>query len=313
MKKLLFITGLLIPAFVYSQWPPGTSFEEPDVFAVPYTDTGDPAVPHDLINNSGEPFVNFPQTNDEYVGYNARYEPYDVPDEGLTDGDDVGVTDNLAIVGEYTDGNQGYQISDVDGNFILEFDPIFSAASSIDVFLDYYISETGYEGDGTVNSSGSDRLRIYLKDHTNNAEYDMLDTTGSDINDLNITGSWINGHVGIANPFGDSIQFQLIIEARTNSAAEAFFFDNMYFIDVLGIDDQQRRSFSIYPNPASKGITISTPNAGMAEVQVYNLLGSKILDSEVNGSLDISSLKSGIYLLRISQQDVTEIKKLIVE
>ena len=79
-------------------------------------------------------------------------------------------------------------LSDVDGNFILEFDPVIATSPTISI--DYYVSETGYEGDGTSNTSGSDRLRIYLKDLGNNMEYDLLNTTGNDINDLGIEGSW---------------------------------------------------------------------------------------------------------------------------
>ena len=74
-----------------------------------------------------------------------------------------------------------------------------------------------------VNESGSDRLRIYVKDLTNGTELDILDTTGSDINDLGIEGSWISGSA----PVLPNTTVQLVIEARVNASSEEFFFDNV--------------------------------------------------------------------------------------
>jgi hypothetical protein len=190
MKKITFIAAIFLSALSFAQIT-GTSFEEPGTFAaVKYTDTGDPNTAHDLVTNVDEPFVNYTSTGGE-MGFNARYEPYDEPGEGLTDGDFVGVTAFAGDVGEYTDGVQGYGIGDPDGNFILEFD-VVEISNSPDAVLtmDYYVNETGYEGDGTENSSASDRMRIYVKDLTNNTEIDILNTEGSDINDLGIEGSW---------------------------------------------------------------------------------------------------------------------------
>ncbi|HBY68280.1 MAG TPA: hypothetical protein DEG69_11300, partial [Flavobacteriaceae bacterium] len=173
-------------------------------------------VAHDLINNPDEPIVNYTSTGGE-LGFNARYEPYDTPGDGLTDGDFVGVTDiQPTNDNPYPDGDQGYQISDSDGNFILEFDQVdLTGVTDPTVSIDYFIVESGYEGDGTVNESSSDRLRIYVKDLTNGSELDILNTTGSDINDLGIEGSWITGSA----PVLSNTTVQLVIEARVNASS----------------------------------------------------------------------------------------------
>ena len=75
------------------------------------------------------------------------------------------------------------------------------------------MNETGYEGDGTENASGSDRMRIYVKDLTNGTETDILNTEGSDINDLGIEGSWISAQVDLPN----NASVQLVVEVRTFS------------------------------------------------------------------------------------------------
>ena len=87
----------------------GTSFEEPGVFpGIWYIDTLDPATDHALLDNPGEPWVNYPAPGDELGFFSWYYNTRD--DVGLTDGDYVGVTDYVGDVGAYTDGLQGFEI-----------------------------------------------------------------------------------------------------------------------------------------------------------------------------------------------------------
>jgi hypothetical protein len=287
-----------------------TSFEEAAVFSIDYTDTGDATIAHDLINNTGEPLVDYTFVNQE-MGFNARYEPYNNPGDGLTDGDLVGVTDSPPTSGTpFPEGQQGYEISDVDGNFILEFDPVIAISPTISV--DYYISETGYEGDGTSNTSGSDRLRIFIKDLGDNTEYDLLNTTGNDINDLGIEGSWNTVSLSIEN--SPNINVQLIIEARTNSGSEAFFFDNISFEQLLGDRKFESDYFAMYPNPNDKGyVNITSKTDGIKEVIVFDILGQQVINTRLTSErLDISALSGGIYIVEIEQGQVKTTKKLVI-
>ena len=214
MKKLLCSVLFVAGVYTFSNAQvASTSFETPPANAGQYTDTGNAAITHDLVNNAGEPEVDFTASGGE-IGYDARYEPYDTPDVGLTDGDFVGATNFTGDVGAYSDGAQGYQLSDVDGNMIVEFDVVdFSGYTSNTVSIDYFLNATGYEGDGTVNESGSDRIRIYVKDLTNTTEIDLLNTEGSDIDDLNIEGAWNTLSVSVP----DNIMAQLVVEVRTTN------------------------------------------------------------------------------------------------
>ncbi|CAM3317158.1 T9SS type A sorting domain-containing protein [Aequorivita lipolytica] len=310
MRKITSIVALLISAVSFAQIAL-TSFEEPAAFSGPYTDTGDASVAHDLINNPNEPLVDYTASNIE-LGFNASYIPYDTPGEGLTDGDFVGVTDSKPTSSDpYTDGVQGYKISDVDGNYILTFDAVdLAGVGSPSISLDYFIAETGYEGNGTVNSSGSDRLRIYIMDLTNSTEIDILNTEGSDINDLGIEGSWITGSVNLAT----NTNVQLIIEGRTNAGPEAFFFDNIVFAGTLGSSQQTLDQFAMYPNPATKGyVNITSRVSGAKNVSIFDVLGKQVIKTTlVDDRLDISKLNSGVYILKIEQEKTSTTKKLVV-
>lgn len=326
MKKITLLIVLLITATSFSQIA-STSFEE-EVIEVgvndeKYFDTGDPNVAHDLVNNALQTPVD--QSGGTELGVDARYEPYDTPDVGLTDGDFVGVT-NFTPGAEvlFTDGIQGYQISDADGNFILEFDPVdLTGASSPSVSIDYILSINGdgssgnYEGDGTVNESGSDRLRIYVKDLDNATEIDIFNSTGSDLDDFvpvdggtgNYILQWQTGGLNLP-----ASNVQLVVEARCNSASEVFFLDNVVFSgDPLSIGDQDKNQFVIYPNPAQNFINITSPLAGEKNVAIYDVLGKQVLNANVtDGSLNISQLNSGVYIVQITQATTSETKKLVV-
>jgi hypothetical protein len=309
MFKFYFLSILFICTTSHAQLA-YTSFEEASVFSIEYTDTGDATVPHDLINNANEPLVDYIFVNQE-MGFNARYEPYNNPGDGLTDGDNVGVTDSPpSAAAPFPEGQQGYEISDVDGNFILEFDPV--TATSPTILIDYYISETGYEGDGTTNTSGSDRLRIYIKDLVDNIEYDLLNTTGNDINDLGIEGSWTTISFSIED--SPNINIQLIIEARTNSGSETFFFDNIIFEQFLGDREFEVDYFTLYPNPANEGyVNIHSETNGIREVIVFDVLGKQVVNTSLTSDrLDISKLNIGIYFVEIKQGQARTIKKLVI-
>lgn len=309
MIKFYFLSILFICTMSHAQLA-YTSFEEAPVFSIDYTDTGDATVPHDLINNTNEPLVDYTSVNQE-MGFNARYEPYSSPGDGLTDGDLVGVTDSPpTATALFPEGLQGYEISDVDGNFILEFDPVI--ANSPTISIDYYISETGYEGDGTSNTSGSDRLRIYIKDLGDTMEYDLLNTTGNDINDLGIEGEWNTVSLSIEN--SPNINLQLIIEARTNSGSEAFFFDNVVFEQLLGDREFEGDYFTLYPNPTGKGyVNIISNTDEVKKVIVFDVLGQQVINTRLTSDrLDVSELISGVYIVEIEQGQATTIKKLVI-
>ncbi|MFT7072266.1 T9SS type A sorting domain-containing protein [Patiriisocius sp. Uisw_017] len=315
MKIITLIAALFASVVSFAQIAK-TSFEIPDAVMGQYTDTGDANVAHDLINNAMEPLVDFTAASDE-MGFNASYTPYDTPSEGLTDGDFVGVT-SFQPTGDigFTDGVQGYQISDADGNFILEFDVVsLAGASNPGLTMDYFVSgnpdpmDSSYEGDGTQNSSGSDRLRIFVRDLTNNNEVVILDTTGSDIDDLGIEGAWVSS---TANLLPDTM-IQLVIEARMNATSEAFFFDNIVVEGVLGNQDIAANQFAVYPNPANDFVNITSKNRGTVEVSVYNILGKQIIATQVTNRLNIASLSAGVYLLNISQNGTSTTKKLVVK
>lgn len=74
---------------------------------------------------------------------------------------------------------------------------------------------------------------------------------------------------------------------------------------------------SVYPNPVNNNastiyITSNDRNA-LKKVAIYNVLGKQIKATvATRKELDISSLNSGVYILKITQGSISETRKLVI-
>lgn len=217
---LLTVAGLATAASAGGQVIAFTSFENAFV-GDQYMDTGDAGMDHDLVNNAGQSDVDFLADGVE-IGFDSFYFN-SRNDVGLTDGDFVGATDFTGTVGSFTDGVQGFQLSDPDGTMRTSFDtvtsPLGAPGPRVDfvwsLCLDYFVQETGWESD--------DRVRIWVD--ADGTEIDILNTMGSDIDDLGIEGGW---NTALLELTGYS-NVTLHVELEANSGSEALYLDNIVF------------------------------------------------------------------------------------
>ncbi len=94
---------------------------------------------------------------------------------------------------------------------------------------------------------------------------------------------------------------------------------NVYFTTDCSITDlsipEEKRTIDIYPNPSDDIINIEIENIKNAAIEIYNVSGtlvlSKALDSKVE-KFDISDFPKGIYLVKVRQEDVIYIEKVVV-
>ncbi len=88
------------------------------------------------------------------------------------------------------------------------------------------------------------------------------------------------------------------------------------------IDDQQATTFEIYPNPTygKVNLVMGENLQGKAVIEVYNLLGERMLYQEANHSrqgetisLDLSRMVSGLYIIKLSVENGSYTKKVSVK
>ncbi|WP_413532566.1 T9SS type A sorting domain-containing protein [Empedobacter brevis] len=81
--------------------------------------------------------------------------------------------------------------------------------------------------------------------------------------------------------------------------------------------DQNKSSFSIYPNPASVTLTIKLDNPSKASsVSIYSIIGNEVMNKKLDGSqktnFNVQNLRKGKYIVRIFNDDgTTETQALI--
>ncbi len=83
----------------------------------------------------------------------------------------------------------------------------------------------------------------------------------------------------------------------------------------LSINDYQNNLFVMYPNPSNTGfVNIKSNQMGAVQAQVFDMLGKQMIDTTVvNERLEVSSLNAGIYIVKLTQNDRTTTKKLILQ
>jgi len=84
---------------------------------------------------------------------------------------------------------------------------------------------------------------------------------------------------------------------------------------TLNVDSFETNNLKIYPNPI-KGNTLNAEVKSTTNYQIYDILGKKILSGTVttsNKKINVSSLKNGIYILKLETANGSVTKKLIKE
>ena len=84
---------------------------------------------------------------------------------------------------------------------------------------------------------------------------------------------------------------------------------------TLSLNELETVSFSIYPNPTNTGfINITSNNAQAITVAVYDILGKQVKNETItNNRLDVSNLVSGVYIVKLTQDDASTTKKLVIK
>ena len=121
---------------------------------------------------------------------------------------------------------------------------------------------------------------------------------------------------------GEEFSLEVVYDAGFDNATGNYFTSSLSAINavtmsVTGINNIGTSGISIYPNPATDFvvINIATENFAGATVTVNDTKGRTVIEKMIgssNSKLDISNLRSGVYVISIKSDSINEISKLIV-
>ncbi|MBP6557413.1 MAG: endonuclease [Flavobacterium sp.] len=81
----------------------------------------------------------------------------------------------------------------------------------------------------------------------------------------------------------------------------------------LSANENQTVNYSVYPNPARESFTVFGIN-GEANIELYNSLGMKVFEQKFIGETNVvPNVSSGIYLAKITSDNKTVVKKLVIQ
>ncbi|WP_047550042.1 T9SS type A sorting domain-containing protein [Psychroserpens sp. Hel_I_66] len=320
--KLLFII-LLLPTVILSQINqgfenvPGITF---DGGACRYFDF-DTATVHELQNyNSPCGIIYVKETGSaSTLGYFVTLDPTTSNGPaGFSDGDNFGVATAASFVSGIglapPEGSQGFYMQDVDGTVLMSFDVVDLAGTTNPQFsMNYILETTGYELEDFV------KISIKFTDCASST-IDLLNSVGSDINDLGIEGSWNTLSADLSTY--SSCKAQLLVQFSSNSTAEELGIDGISFSQGTVLSNNKVDlvdALSVYPNPSNGVITIKNSGVELTSAIITDVNGRIVssidlkgtsLDSEINLS---SVLSSGMYFIKIFSDNASTVKKLIIK
>ena len=82
----------------------------------------------------------------------------------------------------------------------------------------------------------------------------------------------------------------------------------------MSVNENEMLGLKIFPNPVSSGyVTIKTAISGIKKVELFDVSGRVVLKTSINTDiLNVSSIKSGIYFIKLSVNGVVDTSKLII-
>lgn len=122
---------------------------------------------------------------------------------------------------------------------------------------------------------------------------------------------------GTTNGFNGGIDDIYLI--KTDTLCLASVPENLLYTGVEEIASEKNNHLSIYPNPAKDQVIIDLQLfEGKTKIEFFDMLGKKVIckESEIAESsvlIKLEELRSGIYLIRISDDTSVKTRKIIIE
>jgi hypothetical protein len=192
------------------------------------------------------------------------------------------------------------------------------------------INFTGFE-----NTVGQD-INVYLRDPQTNVIIDSIMVTPIDSSDFTVVFNSVvvNQNYNIdfytdvnANGTYDAppadYAWRIPLTSLSSDTIIVFIFDTVYTDIELGgpitgveeVDGED--GFTTYPNPVQDELTVNLTRGGTA-LSVYSLTGSLVMHRNLTAvdriiRLNVSELKSGVYILKLSSESGSSQKKFLKE
>ena len=257
---------------------------------------------------------------DFYGGYTIKYASWNGSDWS---------EDKSAVISNSNNSNNTYNYFSLQNDNEVIIEP---AATDWDfVFTKYFtdVSTSKYNVTGVL-SSDNITVATATGDTTNNLSYsEAINTIGYNWKSLNYTTYTyeIDSNLKFYVKDKDEKIYKLYFTEFGGSSTGNLAFNFEDVTQTLGIEEiGESIAFGIYPNPvrSDKKINIvfdvNKVNKNENKIEIYNLSGQKVLATSITNSLgfynkeiNLSSLNSGIYMLKFTSGNYQKTKKIVIQ
>ena len=256
---------------------------------------------------------------DFYGGYTIKYASWNGSDWS---------EDESAVISNSNNSNNTYNYFSLQNDSEVMIEP---AATDWDfVFTKYFtdVSTSKYNVTGVL-SSDNITVATATGDTTNNLSYsEAINTIGYNWKSLNATWTYdVDSELKFYVKDKDEKIYKLYFTEFGGSSTGNLAFNFEDVTQTLGIEEiGESIAFGIYPNPvrSDKKINIvfdvNKVNKNENKIEIYNLSGQKVLATSITNSLgfynkeiNLSSLNSGIYMLKFTSGNYQKTKKIVIQ
>lgn len=256
---------------------------------------------------------------DFYGGYTIKYASWNGSDWS---------EDKSAVISNSNNSNNTYNYFSLQNDSEVMIEP---AATDWDfVFTKYFtdVSTSKYNVTGVL-SSDNITVATATGDTTNNLSYsEAINTIGYNWKSLNATWTYdVDSELKFYVKDKDEKIYKLYFTEFGGSSTGNLAFNFEDVTQTLGIEEiGESIAFGIYPNPvrSDKKINIvfdvNKVNKNENKIEIYNLSGQKVLATSITNSLgfynkeiNLSSLNSGIYMLKFTSGNYQKTKKIVIQ
>ena len=170
-----------------------------------------------------------------------------------------------------------------------------------------------------VWTPNSTSLRFKLVDFGANGTFGGGDDKEHETTVTPTLNGWNHVSTSIAGMTGLTTKANIaqLIFASAPTGTSIIYLDNILFSKkpATGIATIEKEIIGVYPNPASKSLTIHTNNK-IQEIVIYNAMGQVVLTTSPNTNdvnIDIDSLPNGFYTVKANINGIDTFKKIVKE
>ncbi len=124
------------------------------------------------------------------------------------------------------------------------------------------------------------------------------------------SGGWDNMAAASATTTGSGMY--MMQRNGMTSTGQFAVVDNL---SSVGITEMEAGTISFYPNPATEAVTMNVKNLNAYSIEVFDAVGNKVISkattTEPSTKIDLSTLNSGVYFVKISDNKSQSIKKIV--